>query len=166
MSSYTLPYFEPLESTNLEPYYDVDIEFNGRQIQIDLNFDEKEIDASRLDTVKRFIENIQKFDEQNKTYFLDDYNDEEGDTVKFYLEEFWAEIDQEQFSEATGFEAGDDEPERRLLEKLHLVRVGLYPDNDDVFAIFDYSIGTDFTNYLIVINTDEKGEMDYMTMES
>ncbi|MBK8496483.1 MAG: DUF2004 domain-containing protein [Chitinophagaceae bacterium] len=32
--------------------------------------------------------------------------------------------------------------------------------------MFDYSIGQEITNYLIVINTDENGNLDYMTMES
>ena len=55
---------------------------------------------------------------------------------------------------------------RLLLKKLHLVRVGLYPDSKDQFAIFDYSIGKELTNYLVVINTDENGNLEYMTMES
>ena len=58
-----------------------------------------------------------------------------------------------------------DQP-KLLLKKLHLVRVGLYPDSEEQFAIFDYSIGKDLTNYLVVINTDENGNLDYMTMES
>jgi hypothetical protein len=53
-----------------------------------------------------------------------------------------------------------------MLSKLHLVRVGLYPDSEDEFAIFDYSIGQELTQYLVVINTNEDGEIDYMTMES
>jgi hypothetical protein len=47
-----------------------------------------------------------------------------------------------------------------------MVRVGLYPHDKENFAIFDYSIGTEITNYLVVINTDENGELDYMAMES
>ncbi len=46
------------------------------------------------------------------------------------------------------------------------MRIGLYPDSDGQFAIFDYSIGRDLVDYLVVINTDENGMLEYMTMES
>ena len=166
MAEYTLPHFEQLATENLEEYYDVDIEFNGNEIQIDLNFENKAIDLATMDKVKNFIENIEKFDNLNKTYILDDYNDEEGDTVKFYLEDHLEEIGKDELSTLINFDDTTIELEQQLLAKLKLVRVGLYPDSEDNFAIFDYSIGQDITNYLVVINTDENGQLDYMTMES
>lgn len=166
MTEYTLPHFGQLATENLEEYYDVDIEFNGNEIQIDLNFDNKAIDIATMDKVKNFIENIEKFDNLNKTYILDDYNDEEGDTVKFYIEDHLEEIGKEELSTLINFDDKTIELEQQLLAKLKLVRVGLYPDSEDNFAIFDYSIGQDITNYLVVINTDENGQLDYMTMES
>ena len=166
MAEYTLPHFGNLPTENLEEYYDVDIEFNGNQIQIDLNFETKTIDTLTMDKVKNFIENIDKFDKLNKTYILNDYNDEDGDTVKFYLEHHLEEVGKDELSTLINFDDSKTEPEQQLLTKLKLVRVGLYPTSEDNFAIFDYSIGEEITNYLVVINTDENGELDYMTMES
>ena len=166
MVEYTLPHFEQLATENLEEYYDVDIVFNGNEIQIDLNFENKAIDIATMGKVKNFIENIEKFDNLNKTYILDDYNDEEGDTVKFYLEDHLEEIGKDELSTLINFDDTTIELEQQLLAKLKLVRVGLYPESEDNFAIFDYSIGQDITNYLVVINTDENGQLEYMTMES
>lgn len=166
MAEYTLPHFGKLTIENLEEYYDVDIMFNGNEIQIDLNFDNKAIDIVTMDKVKNFIENIEKFDKLNKTYILDDYNDEEGDTVKFYLKEHLEDFGKEGLSTIINFDDKTIEPEKQLLAKLKLVRVGLYPESEDNFAIFDYSIGQEITNYLVVINTDENGQLEYMTMES
>ena len=166
MTEYTLPHFGQLATENLEEYYDVDIVFNGNEIQIDLNFENKAIDIATMDKVKNFIENIEKFDNLNKTYILDDYNDEEGDTVKFYLEDHLEEIGKDELSTLINFDDTTIELEQQLLAKLKLVRVGLYPESEDNFAIFDYSIGQDITNYLVVINTDENGQLEYMTMES
>lgn len=42
----------------------------------------------------------------------------------------------------------------------------MYPDSDENFAVFDYSLGESFTNYLVVVNLDRKGKLDYVTMES
>lgn len=166
MEDYTLPHFGNLSLENLEEYYDVDIEFDGNQIQIDLNFENKTFDKPTMDKVKKFIENIDKFDKQNKTYILNDYNDEDGDTVKLYLEHHLEEVSKEELSNLIDFEDTTKEPEQQLLTKLTLVRVGLYPESEDNFAIFDYSIGQEITSYLVVINTDENGNLDYMTMES
>jgi aspartyl/asparaginyl-tRNA synthetase len=166
MAEYALPYFGNLPTENLEEYYDVDIELNGNEIQVDLNFENQTVDTLILDKVKNFIEKLEKFDKLNKTYILDDYNDEDGDTVKFYLEHHLEELDKEELTKLVNFDDTITEPEQQLLSKLKLVRVGLYPDNEDNFAIFDYSIGKDITNYLVVINTDENGQLDYMTVES
>ncbi|REG88536.1 DUF2004 domain-containing protein [Flavobacterium aquicola] len=166
MAEYTLPHFGKLPIGNLEEYYDVDIEFNGNEIQIDLNFEDKIIDTPTMDKVKNFIGNIDKFDKLNKTYIHSDYSDEDGDTVKFYLEHHLEEISKDEISTLINFDDSSTEPEQQLLTKLKLVRVGLYPHDEDNFAIFDYTIGRELTDYLVVIKTDENGELDYMTMES
>ena len=166
MAEYTLPHFGKLHTENLEDYYDVDIEFNGSEIQIDLNFEDITIDTSTMDKVKNFIENIDKFDKLNKTYIHNDYIDEDGDTVKLYLEHHLEEISKDEISILIKFDNLSIEPEQQLLTKLKLVRVGLYPHDEDNFAIFDYTIGREFTDYLVVIKTDENGQLDYLTMES
>ncbi|UKB83383.1 DUF2004 domain-containing protein [Chryseobacterium sp. MEBOG06] len=166
MKEYTLPHFGQLSTENLEEYYDVYVDFNGNEIQIDLNFENEKIDAVKLDKVKNYLENIEKFDTLNKTHILHDYNDEEGDTVKYYLEHHLEEIEQDELSTLINFDDLTTEPQDQLLTKLELVRIGLYPHSEDHFAILDYSIGKEITDYLVVINTDENGELDYMAMES
>ncbi|MDY0933353.1 hypothetical protein [Chryseobacterium sp. CFBP8996] len=86
MKEYTLPHFGNLTTENLEEYYDVSIEFDGDEIEIDLNFENKTIDTITMDKVKNFNENIEKYNKLNHTYILNDYNDEDGDTVRSYLE--------------------------------------------------------------------------------
>ena len=166
MPNFTLPFFGRLDPGSLEEYYDVDIDFKGTQIQVDLNFENKIIEPKRLETVKYFIENIRIYDLNNKGYIDKDYHDEAGDTVKFYLEHQLEELGEEELAVLVGRGTKTSEHEKLLLKKLHLVRVGLYPDSAEQFAIFDYSIGKELTNYLVVINTDENGNLDYMTMES
>ena len=147
MANFALPHFGYLDPAALEEYYDIDIPFNDSKIQIDLNFENKTIDTTRLETVKHFIENIRIHDLKNKGFIKADYEDEEGDSL----------IDPN---------TRKADHENQLLNKLHLLRVGIYPDSTGQFAIFDYSLGQEMTNYLVVINTDENGNLDYMTMES
>ena len=95
-----------------------------------------------------------------------DLDDEDGDTVRFYLENHLEELGTDDLNALIGAGARSADQPRILLKKLQLVRVGLYPDSVAQFAIFDYSIGRELTNYLVVINTDENGNLDHMTMES
>lgn len=166
MAGYTLPYFGNLPIGNLEEYYEVDIELNGNNIQIDLNFEHEIVDTLILNKVKNFITNLGEFDKLNELYILNGYNDDDGDTVKFYLEHHLEEVDKEELTKLVNFDETIIEPELQLLSKLKLVRVGLYPDNENNFATFDYSIGKDITDQLVVVNTDENGQLEYITMES
>ncbi|HEV8506543.1 MAG TPA: DUF2004 domain-containing protein [Chitinophagaceae bacterium] len=166
MANYSLPHFADIDTNILEEYYDVDIDFNGQEIQIDLNFENKSIDPNRLDIVKRFIENISEFDEKNKKYIEQDYDDDDCDTVKTYIEHHLEEVGKDELADLVNFDDETISPEIQLMNSLRLVRVGLYPDSEDQFAIFDYSIGQDLTQYIVVINTNENGDLDYMTMES
>lgn len=165
MAKFPLPHFGELDPKNLEEYYEVEIAFNGQEIQIDLNFENDSIDSKRLTFVKQFIENLPAFDRRNKEYIEQDFADEDGDTVKSYIEHHLEEVGKEDLSALVDFDDATS-AELQLKNALRMVRVGLYPDSEDQFAIFDYSIGPDLTKYLVVINTNEKGDLDYMTMES
>jgi hypothetical protein len=166
MLTIKLPHFGVLDPRALNEYYDADVEFNGTEIQVDLNFERNTIDMEKLESVKRFIENIRIHDINNRKYIQQDFDDEEGDTVRFYIENHLEELATDDLNELIGPGRKTTDQPALLLKKLHLVRVGLYPDSDAQFAIFDYSIGKELTNYLVVINTDVNGNLDYMTMES
>ena len=119
-----------------------------------------------MKSIKKIINRIPALDQQNKVYIDNDFNDEDGDTVRFYLEHHLEVADKQELSTLIDFGGKNTETKKQLLAKLYLVRVGIYPDNDENFAVFDYSLGKSFTNYLVVCNLNKKGELDYMTMES
>jgi hypothetical protein len=166
MAMIKIPHFGPLDPQSLEEYYDTEIDFNGNQIQVDLNFGSSSIDPAKLETVKAFIDNVRIHDIRNKQFIDDDYKNEDGDTVKTYLEHHLEELGEDELAELIEPGTKSSEHEKQLLKKLRLVRVGIYPEGEDQFAIFDYSLGQDITDYLVVINTDENGNLVYMTMES
>ena len=166
MAIITLPHFGPIDTTSLEEYYDTEIPYNDTQIEIDLNFGDKNIELERFETVKDFIDNIRIHDMNNRKYIDNDYNDNEGGTVKFYLEHHLEELGENELSTLIDLNSKKTDHEKQLKHKLHLVRVGIYPKGENQFATFDYSIGRDITDQLIVIDTDENGNLVYLTMES
>ena len=158
MANYSLPHFGQIDLTNLDEYYSVKIDLDGREIEVDLNFEEKTIDSKQMDTVKKFMEKIPDYDKKNKKYIERDYADEDGDTVKMYVEHHLEEIDKTELAGLVDFDNKSVSPEKQLVKALHLVRIGFYPHDEDEFAIFDYSLGKELTDYLVVITTDQRAE--------
>ncbi|MBO9205240.1 MULTISPECIES: DUF2004 domain-containing protein [Niastella] len=167
MNPYMLPHFGEIDPAALEEYYGAVVEFNGREIDLDLNFDNKSIDVARLEKVKQFLDNLASYDLKNKQYIDQDFaNEEDCDTIVTYVEHHLGEMEEEELAALIDFGNASVDPERQFINALHLVRVGFYPDSQDTFVVFDYSIGRELTDYLVVINTNENGELDHISMES
>lgn len=166
MSNYKLPYFEEINTNELKEYYEIYINFDNIKVQLDLNFKNNSINTDELTQVKDFIENIVEINKQNISYIIEDYEDEDGETTKLYVEHHIDEIDEEEFLNLLNLDKNDKEIEDKLLNKIKLQRIGFYPDSESGYAIFDYSLGSEITDYLIVLNYDNDGDFEYLTMES
>jgi hypothetical protein len=166
MADFTMPYFGQLNLESLQEYYSTEFDFNNTIIEIDLNFESKSVDLETMTAAKAIIEKLPELDQQNKVYINRDYNDEDGDSARFYLDFHLEEIGTQKLAALLGLNSEAEELEKLLLANLHLVRVGLYPNSEEIFAVFDYSLGRKLTNYIIVVNLDRESELDYITVES
>jgi len=164
---YKLPHFEEIDLTQLDEFYEVAIEQGGLKIRIDLNFEEKEIEAQLFDRIKKIIENIESEDSKNRTFITSDFEDENGDIVKDYLEHHIEELGEE-LSEIVNFEDESCSPEKQLLEKLKLGRIGFYPDGKygSEFVVYDYIVGREFSDQIVVVNIDKEGKLINLAWES
>lgn len=163
---FELPYFGQLNIKSLEEYYDTSTTLRGQEINIDLNFDTINADKSKMESIKYILENIEKFNKQNKIYIDNDFNDKKGKIVKSYLKHHLEQLNEEELDILIDKNENLISPIEQLLNKLILVRIGLYPDNDNYITTFDYSIGKEITQYLVVITTDKDGNLNYIEMES
>lgn len=166
MANVKLPHFGMLDASSVEEYYDAAVNYNNTEIQIDLNFESTSVDIQKLETVKHFIDNIRIHDLSNRKHIEKDFDDDGSDTVKFYIENHLEVLAEDTIASLIGSHTRIAEQPRLLLKKLHLIRVGLYPNKADQFATFDYSISSEITDQLVVVFTDENGNLDYMTTES
>lgn len=167
---YDLPYFGQLDINNLEEYYSSNLILNSYNIRTDLNFENKKISTHGIGKIETFLKNISDFDKRNNVFIENNFKEETGETseyINFYLEE----LDETELSGIINLENQTVSKNRQLLNKLKLIRVGLYPDGKygtNYFATFDYSIEIDGEpcNQLLVVNTDENGNLDHITWES
>ncbi|MBZ4192646.1 DUF2004 domain-containing protein [Niabella beijingensis] len=166
MAEYILPHFGEVDTDNLEEYYDVAVLLNGHEVCIDLNFMDKAIDLDALRTVDGFIGTIAEQDKMNRKRILHDYHDENSGAVKEYVIRHIEEIGPADLSNLIDCNSKAITPELQLINALKLVRVGLYPYDLDELAIFDYTIGEDLTQYLLVLATDHNGAITRIAMES
>jgi hypothetical protein len=162
-----LPYFGEIDLASLDECYDVVINLNGSSLRVDINFEQKSLNRNELDTAKNFLDNISKFDRQNKSYIDNDFkeNGETSDYINFYFDE----LNEDELSDILDITNTVDPKERQFLNKLKLIRVGIYPDSDsEYYGVFDYSININGKpgDLLLVIKTDEKGDLDHITSES
>ncbi|MFD2942144.1 DUF2004 domain-containing protein [Flavobacterium notoginsengisoli] len=167
MSNYLLPHFGLIDPENLNEYYSTIIKLKGKEISIDINFDKTAIDKSLMDVIKSFLENIENYDQQNKQFINDDYTAKDGDTVRGFVTEH-VEGYGDDFLVELNIDLNGDK-EKQFMDKLHLVRVGLYPDgkyNASYFAVFDYTVSKELTDQIIAVKTNEKGSLDHLAWES
>lgn len=164
MGKYILPYFGELDTKSIDDYYEAEIELNGRIIGLDLNFEEESTTSKNLDIVKKFINKLSEYDSLNIKSIKEDFD--KGEDVKEYFEFLLEDFGESHFSSLIDNSNTLTPIIEQLLNKVYLKRVGFYPDNDDQFAVFDYTIGERLTDYLIVVNLNKSGDVDYICKES
>jgi hypothetical protein len=169
MKNHTFPYFGQLDCNHLDGDYDADWELGDKEIDLDLHFQHKSIDQNGIDNLQYFLDHIETYNTQNQVFIQHDFENNKDGIVKEYLDFHLAELDSETLKLLINADDNSIPLDQQLFKKLKLKRVGLYPDGQyetNCFAIFDYSIGRDYTNLLVVLNTNHKGEISAMMMES
>jgi hypothetical protein len=160
-------YVEPfgnIDIGNLEECYDSLLEVQGDNVEIDLNFDSESIEGSDLEHIKKFLSDIEIFAEKAFKAISDDFDlGDESETVKFYLHHHLKEFQTDTIKEVFGT---TDIDKQVFFRNLKLYRVGLYPEDDESFAIFDIQLPRKYTNYLIAVTFDRDGEFVHIAMES
>ncbi|WP_175635209.1 DUF2004 domain-containing protein [Pedobacter ghigonis] len=158
-----LRYFEELKPDALEDYYSTNIEFGGRQIQLDINFESNTIDENRLLTVNNILAELPDFVEKLNHFIQEDFKT--GTDVQEYLDFHLDELDEELDSLLSTTDQKLNKPEQ-LLSVVSLRRIGFYPDEDDNFTVADFGLDSEISQYVLVVNTTGDQELNYITMES
>jgi len=160
------PDFTNINLKKLEDYYEWTLKFGKREINLDLNFETESINQLELNQIIEFVNRIPKFDNQNRNYMKADFGQDvsmTSDYLNFYLDE----LDDNELARIIDLENQNKSRGSLLMEKLNLIRVGIYPQAS-YFATFDYSIDIDGEpcNQLLVLNINHDGALDYITWES
>ena len=159
-----LPFFHELNSDSLTDYYEATIDFEQATIQLDINFDETTIDPDKLLTVKNYLDELQAIIGIAKNGIFNDF--ENGEDVKEFLTFHIEELDQSDLDSLLTHADKTLSLEQQILSILKLRRIGFYPDADDEFAILDFVLDEEISQYILVVKINDHKTIDHITMES
>lgn len=160
-----IPHFGIIDPFSVEEEYSGGLELKNVDVLLNLNFEAQWISPDKLQAVKDLLDNIHAIDDKNRQYLREQYTNANNHTVRYYLEFLQENIWRSALETLVDFSNQSIPPREQMLHSMHLISVGFYPDKEDGFAVFDYCMGLDYTEYVLALNLSEQGELQEMTME-
>ena len=164
MSKQQLAYFGEIDPDNVAKRYEAEVPYDGRMIEVVLNFDTTTVKKVKLANAEKFTNGLKKYDEKALAAIAKDFKT--GDTVKDYIEHHLQELSDDELNTLLKNSDKDISTKEQMAAILHLNRISLYPESEDGFAVFDYTIDKQLTDYLVVVHFTEKGKIESIVTES
>lgn len=159
-----IKYFEEIDIKNLEDYYSKDIEINSNTIDLDINFETKNLNEGEFKKLNLCLENLEKIISKSWSFIVEDYKDgiDVKEYISFHLDDFF-EDNPEQILKGTNPDLANKD---RFLETLKVNRIGIYPSSSENYLIIDWMTNSEMSNYILVIGGNDNLEINYITIES
>ncbi|MCI6152011.1 MAG: DUF2004 domain-containing protein [Fusobacterium perfoetens] len=145
-------------------YLETRIEFQNREIELDINTDVVLGKDSWVKEYEEYISKLEIFKEKIDKEIVEDFENDgiTKEWVDFHLEELGEAIEEERLLERCDKKLSLD---RQVLSIIKLRRIGIYPEYED-YAIWDYILDDEISDEILVIVTDKNGEIVDITWES
>jgi len=143
------------------------VTFRGRIVTVDLTIEEPGVPASVLGELPQSLGDLEPLDRAARAAILSDAKSGDDDAASMlYLTHHHEVLSPEDYHRLFGVAAPDLTNPEPLLSRLALVRVGLYPEQEDRRILLDYSIDPDTTNYLLCVSFDDDSQPIAVDLES
>lgn len=158
MSEYQILHFGTVNATAVNKRYDASVDINGSKVTLDLHFDQPQAAPGADATINQFLEKAASYDATIRTAIAEDFdNDGEAvDFVRFFLED----LRPRELKELLGHQEEVKSVPQQLMNKLELVRIGIYADDKNgFFAVYDYTLVINGrpSSQVLAIEVDEQG---------
>ena len=153
------------EPADPECSWETTLLFAAREVVLNVWFDGATMTPTRLAAVSRFPAQLPFFDTTARAAMHDDWPASDS-TVRDYLAHHVDDLDDEACSAALGTSDPSSLDAASFIARLHLVRIGLYPDAPAHNAVFDYTTGRELTDNLIAVKFGTSGALTEIAMES
>lgn len=145
-------------------YLETAIEFQNREIQLDINTDAVLGENNWVKEYEEYISKLEIFKEKIDKKIIEDFenNGITKEWVDFHLEELGEAIEEEGLLKECDKKLSLD---RQVLSIIKLRRIGIYPEYEG-YAIWDFILNDEISDEILVIVTDKNGEIVDITWES
>jgi len=147
-------------------YWQFDLPMRGGDVPVDINVDGEAFTREMLEEIKDFISDAARFDEIARDAFRAEHAEKPEGTVGTYLSHHAEELGEKELLKIFGVTDPDDLGIDHLLDALQLKRIGLYPGSEGYVAVFDYTIDEEATDYILVVEFAQDGEVFGISMDS
>lgn len=165
MNQQNLLFFGDIDLEQVKSEYISSLNFDGSKIALNLNiFDDETVTPEIIKKANVFLENIDEIIRRVYKFLLDDY-ESEGETYG-YIQHHIDNLENEDIIQILGKHTPEIAQNDDLVAKLKLNRIAVFPEDDDEFAVFDFTIGSDYTDYVMAIYTDKDGNLIDLGIEN
>lgn len=148
-------------------FWDATVTFDGRDVEFDLTVDGSGLTPADIGSLPRRVEDLAPLDHAARLAILEDARSGDDDSAAtLYLTHHHDALPGADFARLFGTDTPDLAEPDALLSRLVLIRVGLYPENEDRPFLLDYSIDPDATNYLLSVSFDSNRQPFAVDLES
>lgn len=158
-----ITYFGEVEISSPQKTTEGTVAIDNHQIELDLNFYDGVPGHDWAEEYENYVKDLEQHKNDVEAAIRADYED--GGDVKEYVDFHIEELDAATVEKVLAATDSSESKEERLLSALKLKRIGFYPGEEN-YAVWDYTIGREIADMLVVVNTDNAGKINYVTWES
>lgn len=172
MSIYHSPYFGEIDLSDTQYYYnEIKILLKERIVTIDLNIDNAQnMPPEPFQEVDQYISDITSHEKNMRELLVNNAKASQVTDTNEYIDIY---KNDPLIQERLKYTDPTLSPEARVFSLIYLKRIGFYPEHEEVrskfdssaFVVFDYTLGEEITNYLLVVKV-RKDKTTYITTES
>lgn len=156
--------FGEIDPKNVEEYYEGRLTIENSEVEVDLNFESKNVSEAVLSDASNFLSNSSSLVSNALKSIESDFDlEEESETARFYLSHHLDVCEKGEIVEFFGNATVD---KQCFMSKLKAVRIGIYPEDKESFAVIDVKFPNEFSNYLMAVIFDSDGTVQEIAMES
>lgn len=158
-----IPYFGDIDPSTIQDYYETTIVLDNRTIKLDLNFKGTTIEADNIYKLHGFLEEISILLTTVKEFIYANRDDGE---VQFFIDFHKEELIGEELDFILENADKSLSTSQQILSVTQLRRIGFYPEQDNYFAIFDFGVDENISQYLLVVIMNSDKTINHVAIES
>ena len=159
-----------LGSVNIEPALDgcwaFQLDYLSHSVRLDFTVQGETLSQKSIDTVSTFVADLAAFDQRARRAINNEQELGGECAVQEYIDHHLEQFSKPQLLQSFGTEDAVAVSPALFLSKLRLHRIGLYPEDSEEPAIFDYTIDRELTDYVVVVRFNVQGNAFAVDMES